>query len=106
MNISLEETIIIYIYFNLASILKDTKDTPLFVDLLDFFSLCIITGEQFRPDMLLSIANNILYIIELTVGFETNIDNNTSRKNEKYCNLIQELSSNYHKVKFVNISIS
>ena len=31
---------------------------------------CIITGEQFRPDMLLSTANNILYIIELTVGLE------------------------------------
>ena len=56
--------------------------------------------------MLLFTANNILYIIELTVGFETNIDNNASRKYEKYRNLIQELSSNYHKVKFINISIS
>ena len=56
--------------------------------------------------MLLSTANNILYVIELTVGFETNIDNNASRKYEKYRNLIQELSSNYHKVKFINISIS
>ena len=56
--------------------------------------------------MLLSTANNILYIIKLTVGFETNIDNNASRKYEKYRNLIQERSSNYHKVKCINISIS
>ena len=56
--------------------------------------------------MLLSTANKILYIIKLTVGFETNIDNNASRKYEKYRNLIQELSSNYHDVKFINISIS
>ena len=90
----------------IVSTLKDIKDTSLFVDLPGFLSPCIITGEQFRPDMLLSTASIILYIIELTVGFETNIDNNASRKYEKYPNLIQELSSNYHKVKFINISIS
>ena len=81
-------------------------DTSLFVDLPGFLSPCIITGGQFRPDMLLSTANNILYIIELTVGFETNIDKNASRKYEKYGSLKQELSSNYHEVKFINISIS
>ena len=65
---------------SIASTLKDIKDTSLFVDLPGFISPCTITGEQFRPDMLLSTANNILYIIELTVGFETNIDQNASRK--------------------------
>ena len=90
----------------MASTLKDIKDTSLFVELSGFLSPCIITGEQFRPDMHLSTANNILYKIELTVGFETNIDNNASRKYEKYRNLIQELSYNYHKVKFISISNS
>ena len=56
--------------------------------------------------MLLFTAANILYIIELTVGFETNIDNNASRKYEKKHSLIQELSSNYHEVKFINFPIS
>ena len=84
----------------------DITDTPLFVDLQGFLSPCIITGEQFRPDMILSTANNILYITKLTVGFATNIDKNAIRKYEKYRNLIQELSTNYHKVKFINISIS
>ena len=56
--------------------------------------------------MLLSTANNILYIIKLTVGFETNIDKNASREYEKFRSLKQELSSNYHVVKFINISIS
>ena len=55
--------------------------------------------------MLLSTANNILYIIELTVFFETNIDNNASRKYEKYHSRKQELSFNYHEVKFINVSI-
>ena len=56
--------------------------------------------------MLLFTASNILYIIELTVGFETNIDNTASRTYEKYRCLKQELSFNYHEVKFINISIS
>ena len=90
----------------IASTLKGIKDTSLFVGLPGFLSPCIITGEQFRPDMLLSTANSILHIIKLTVGFEANIDNNASRKYEKYRNLIQELSSDYHKVKFINISMS
>ena len=90
----------------IASTLKDIKDTSLFVDLPGFLSPCIITGEQFRPDMLLSTANNIPYISKLTVGFETNIDKNASREYEKYRSLKQELSSNYHVVKFINISIS
>ena len=81
--------------------LERYQDTSLFLDLPGFLSPCIITGEQFSPDMLLSTANNILYIIELTVGFETNTDNNARRKHEKYRNLIQELSSNYHKVKCI-----
>ena len=52
--------------------------------------------------MLVFTAANILYIIELTVGFETYSDNNASRKYEKYHSLIQELSSKYYEVKFIN----
>ena len=40
------------------------------------------------------------------MDFETNIDNIESRKYEKYCTLKQELSSNYHEVKFIYIFIS
>ena len=89
----------------IASTFKGIKDATLFVDLPGSLSPCIITGEQIRPDMLLSIANHNLYLIELIAGFETNIDDTASRKYEKYRNLIQELSPNYHKVKFINISV-
>ena len=82
------------------------KDTSLFLDLPGFLSPCIITGEQFRPDRIFSTASNILYIIEFTVGFEVNIYNNASRQYEEYHSLKQEISSNYHEVKFTNVSIS
>ena len=89
----------------IASTLKGIKDTSLFVDRPSILSPCINTGEQGRPDMLLSAANYILYIIELTVGFETNIDNSASRKYEKYRSLKHELSSCYHEVKFMSLSV-
>ena len=74
--------------------------------LTSYYGYIIITGDHFRPDILLSTANNILYIIKISVGFETNINNNAVRKYDKYRSLEHKLSSNYHIVKFVNISIS
>ena len=47
-----------------------------------------------------------LYVLELTVGFESNLNNNAVRKKEKYLNLIKEMSRNYRCVKFVNLSLS
>ena len=46
------------------------------------------------------------YVLELTVGFESNLNNNEVRKKEEYLNLIKEMSRNYRWVKFVNLSMS
>ena len=35
-----------------------------------------------------------LYVLELTVGFESNLNNNAVHKKEKYLNLIKEMSRN------------
>ena len=70
-----------------------------------FPSPCLITGDSFRPDLLLLTDNKILNILELTVGFETNIQNNSDRKNAKYSSLINDLSPSYSKVVFVNLSM-
>jgi len=48
------------------------KTIPLYVNLPGYLSPCIIMGDSLRPDMLLSTADK-LHIIELTVGFETNL---------------------------------
>ena len=47
-----------------------------------------------------------IYIIELTIGYESNLQNNATRKRQKYENLIKEQQKHYEKVKFVNLSIS
>ena len=67
----------------------------------------IVTGESYRPDLLLESRNkSILYIIELTVGFESNLESNAHRKKTKYKNLINEQKKCYNDVKFINLSIS
>ena len=78
----------------------------MYVDLPGFISPSVITGNELRPDLLLTIENKILYILELTVGFETNLKTNSDRKHEKYLTLITDQENVYDEVKFVNVSIS
>ena len=81
-------------------------ESKLFVDLPGFQSPPIITGYGYRPDLLLSTPNNILYMVELKVGYESNLANNTKHKKEKYKDLIIKLDENFVSVKFVNLSIT
>ena len=39
----------------------------------------MITGENQRPDLIM-ISSNKLYLLELTAGYETNIDLKSKRK--------------------------
>ena len=60
-----------------------------------------------RPDLLLSLSNGSLYVVELTVGYETNLENNVKRKKAKYRELVRQLDKNFNKgVNFVNLSMS
>ena len=56
--------------------------------------------------MLLITSENTFYVIELTVGHESNLSNNTNCKKQKYSNLVKELKDDYRSVTFVNISMS
>ena len=68
-----------------------------------FPSPSVITGEEKRPDIVFKKGQS-LFILELTVGYETNIEKNSIRKNESYKNLIAELTPTYN-VKFINLSM-
>ena len=65
----------------------------------------MITGDSFRPGLLLVTDDKIFYILELTVGFETNMQNNSNRRTAKYSSLTNDLSLSYSKVVFVNLSM-
>ena len=93
------------LYF-IASTLQCIKNSTMYADLPGFFSPCIITGDHLRPDMLISIGSATIYIIELTVGFYTNINLNAERKKDKYMQLTRDLSSKYCSINFIKLSIS
>ena len=69
-----------YILYFLAKSFQSIKNSSLCVDIQGFISLCALTSDSLRPDLLLVIPDKCLYILELTVGFETNLRNNSHRK--------------------------
>ena len=78
----------------------------LYVDLPSFPSPSLITGDSLRPDFALISPDNTLYILELTVGFETNIVINGKHKAMTNQPILQQLSSQYRKIYFTNLSLS
>ena len=69
-----------------------------------FASPGIISGDEPRPDMIIK-RNNDLWILKLSVGFETNLEKNKNAKNLRYNTLIQRLKTTYRKVKFINLGL-
>ena len=59
--------------------------------------------NQQRPDFTIVKDDNLL-LLELTVGFETNINKNFDRKAKRYQQLLAKLSNKY-KVYYVNLSL-
>ena len=96
------------ILLNIANILKPSVKT-VYADLPGRF-LCpdSITGASHRPDMILIDSENKMYIVELTVGHESNVDRNIKRKADKYSHLLkdQRLLRTHKKVEFINLVIT
>ena len=65
------------------------------MDIPGFSGPCALTGDSLRPDLLSVILDKCLYVLELTIGFETNLRNYYHRKKLKYKNLIREQHENF-----------
>ena len=92
------------IILSLANLVPRNVSTALYADIPGFSSPCVVTGEEQRPDIVIKI-NDSLWILELTVGFETNIRKNYDRKLTNYEKLISDLKKRYSKVTYVNLSM-
>ena len=55
---------------------------------------------------LLFSTNDCLYILEFTVGYESNLQNNVERKKERYKDLVSWQRDHFKSAKFINLSIS
>ena len=93
------------ILINLANSPKVYNDVQLYVDNDNFRSPSIITGGDQRPDLLQIDKRNNMYVLELTVGFEPNIEKNGKRKNNKYKELLKSMEKDYTSVTFRNLSM-
>ena len=89
----------------IASTLSALPSCSIYADLPAFLSPSLVTGNSLRPDLLLITKNKTLHILELTIGFETNIKVNSDRKALKYNPLRQDLCSKYSQIKFINLSL-
>ena len=74
-----------------------------FVDIKGYPNPSFITGDEQRPDFAIVKSDNLL-LLELTVGFETNIKKNFDREAKRYQQLLAKLSNKY-KVYYVNLSL-
>ena len=70
-----------------------------------FYPSSLITGNAFRPDLLLITKESVLYIFEHTIGFQTKVQINSERKASKYYPLQQALLPNYNQIKFILLSL-
>ena len=64
----------------LASSFQSIKNSSLYLDITGFISPCALAGDSLCLDQLLVTCDKCLYILELTVGFESNLRNNSHRK--------------------------
>ena len=56
------------------------NDAKAYADLPGYKGPSIITGGEYRPDMLLLTSQNTLCVAESAVGHESNLENNSNRK--------------------------
>ena len=76
--------------------LKAINGSSLYADMPGFHSPSIITGDELPPDSLLKTGTNSLYVLERTVGFETNLIPYSNRKRSKFPLSYPNSKSNLH----------
>ena len=90
---------------NMAKFITELKNVQVFADIDQYRSPSIITGEDLKPDLIVVYQSKDIYILELTVGFEPNIEKNAARKYEKYESVLEELKFSYNGITFINLSM-
>ena len=89
----------------LLNFIKTAKNIKIHCDIEGYMNPSVITSEENRPDIIATENESTIFVLELTVGFETNIDLNTKRKAKKYKEMLKSLENDFEKVNFVNLSM-
>ena len=95
------------VLMNLTRSIIPSTNSEIYADIEGYKNPSIITGNDYRPDLLITKKDpKEITILELTVGFETNVENNTVNKANRYKALLENMNNVYDKVTFVNLSMS
>ena len=92
------------VLLNLVNSIKSVDSRTIYADINGYSNPSIVTGDEYRPDLVVTDRDRII-VFELSIGFETNLENNTSNKANRYKLLLNDLKSKFKKVDFVNLSM-
>lgn len=93
------------ILVNVLKMIMPKENRTIYGDVPGYQNPSIITGTDYRPDIIITEGRSIK-VLELTVGFETNIQKNTDYKNERYKPLWDEIKDRYDdKIEYINFSM-
>ena len=82
-----------------------TNKIKIHCDTEGYINPLVIIGDENRPDMIVTQNKSTIFVLELTVGFETNLDYNTKLKASKYREMLKSPENKFEKVNFVNLSM-
>ena len=82
----------------IATTFRSLQHAKIFADISGFLSTSGITGNDLRPHLLLSLSNKSHYIVELTMGYESNLERNAERKKQKYKEMLQQLKTSMKRL--------
>ena len=82
-----------------------TNKIKIHCDIEGYINPLVIIGDENRPDVIVTQNKSTIFVLELTVGFETNLDYNTKLKASKYREMLKSPENKFEKVNFVNLSM-
>ena len=82
-----------------------TNKIKIHCDIEGYINPLVIIGDENGPDMIVTQNKSTIFVLELTVGFETNLDYNTKLKASKYREMLKSPENKFEKVNFVNLSM-
>ena len=78
------------VFLNLTRSILATENLEVYADFEGYKNPSLITGDEYRPDLIVVKMNpQEITLFELTIGFETNVDNNTENKYNRYKRLLE-----------------
>ena len=92
------------ILLNILKLIQPKENRSIYGDVPGYQNPSIITGVDYRPDIIITESRNIK-VLELTVGFETNMQKNTEYKNVRYRTLWNNIKVTYDKIDYLNLSM-